>query len=313
MKMMASFPRVQSSELTQRLVRALRANLVASPGVEANLGTVVTEALENPGRLFRAMLVWRVLTSLGSEPELADSLACSVEYFHLASLLLDDLPCMDDATVRRGRPCPHLKHGDATVILASLALINRAYFLIWQSLAPLPIERRLAANECLERQLGLTGIVNGQALDLRFGEQSSSPRQTSKIALGKTVALFRLALEFPALVGGAANPVLLLLRRLCVYWGLFYQASDDLSDFAQGIEIRESTGRDVLLAHPNLLVTLGREAFDRRMNRLARLARQTVDQLNRLDAAWHFLSSAHENLVAVFEASARPPLLSRAS
>src|SRR5882724_8177096 len=133
METMAPFPCVQSSELTQRLVRALTANLVASSGVEAHLGAVVIGALDNPGRLFRAMLVWRVATGLGSELELADSLACSVEYFHLASLLLDDLPCMDDATMRRGRPCPQLKHGDATVILASLALINRAYFLIWQS------------------------------------------------------------------------------------------------------------------------------------------------------------------------------------
>jgi geranylgeranyl pyrophosphate synthase len=258
------------------------------------------------------MLVWRTVTGLGGPPALAEALACGVEYFHIASLLLDDLPCMDDATVRRGRPCPHLKHGDATVILAALGFINRAYALIWRDLAPLPLPLREAANACLDQQLGLAGIINGQALDLRFGERVQSTRATALVAMGKTVALFRLALEFPAIVGGATPRELSLVRRLSVAWGLFYQACDDLGDFAAGPDARESSGRDQLLSHPNLLLALGAGPFQRRLDRLARLAEVNIAALVEHRSGWHFLWEAHRDLQRTLEVPARLLLLARA-
>jgi geranylgeranyl diphosphate synthase type II len=297
--------------LASRLNEALARNFVVTAETEPNLRAVVTETLANPGHLFRAQLVWRTVTALGGNAAVADSLACGVEYFHIASFLLDDLPCMDDAKMRRGRPCPHLERGDATVILAALGFINRAYGLIWRDLAPLSLERRGAANLCLDEQLGLSGILNGQAHDLRFGQRAHSARKTSQIALGKTVALFRLALEFPAAVSGASMEEEKLLRRLSVAWGLFYQACDDLGDFSHGTNLRETPGRDALLVRPNLLLALGPEVFMRRLDRLARQAKASVAELIRLRPSWLFLEDAHRCLEDTLEVPDRLRLLAR--
>jgi geranylgeranyl pyrophosphate synthase len=280
-------------------------------GTEPHLAAVISSALAHPGRLFRATLVWRTLTGLGREPGFADSLACGVEYFHIASLLLDDLPCMDDATMRRGYPCPHLEHGDAAVILAALAFINRAYALIWGELAPLPLETRREANEFLDRELGLAGILNGQAQDLRFGERPPSAREASRIAVGKTVALFRLALGFPAIVAGAGSLEQKCLRRLCINWGLSYQAGNDFSDVASSQNGGGSASRDAALVRPNLLLALGPEAFNRRLNRLARQAAGNIDALIRINPAWFFLEEAQQALFAKADEPPRSGLFSR--
>jgi geranylgeranyl pyrophosphate synthase len=309
---MIALPHEPFPELGSRLAQVLTKHLTAGGGTEPHLAAVIAEALARPGRLFRAALVWQTLTGLGWEPVFADSLACGVEYFHVASLLLDDLPCMDDATTRRGFACPHLEHGDATVILAALAFINRAYALIWRELAPLPQEMRLEANEFLDRELGLAGILNGQARDLRFGERPTSAREASRIAVGKTVALFRLALGFPALVGGARPAELKYLNGLCVHWGLFYQACNDLDDVGSGPKLGDSAARDAALVRPNLLLVLGPEAFTRRLDHLVRQAASNIDALVRINPMWLFLREAQEALVSGADEPVRPAVYSQA-
>jgi len=298
-------------EQASRLASLLTQHLVAGGDTEPHLAAVIAESLSRPGRLFRATLVWRTLTGLGGEPALADSLACGVEYFHLASLLLDDLPCMDNATMRRGFPCPHLEHGDATVILASLAFINRAYALIWRELAPLPQETRLKANDFLDRELGVAGVLNGQARDLRYGEHSPTAREAARIAVGKTVALFRLALAFPALVGGANPAELKHINGLCVHWGLFYQACNDLNDVASGVQPGNSAARDAAMARPNLLLALGGEAFDRRLDRLERQAAKNIAALVSINPIWRFLRGAQDSLFSAVTEPIRQSLASR--
>ena len=310
---MIALAREPFPDLARRLEPIFARHLVTARGTERHLATVVAEALSHPGRLVRATLVWRTLTGLGRNTAFADSLACAVEYFHIASILLDDLPCMDDAALRRGRPCPHLEHGDATVILAALAFINRAYALIWRELAPLPLQARLEANDFLDRELGVGGILNGQARDLRFGEQPPSSREASRIAVGKTVALFRLALVFPALVAGASASELKLLDRLCVNWGLAYQARNDFDDVAPGPNGRDSASRDAALARPNLLLVLGIKAFSRRLHKLTRQASGDIEALVRLNSAWHFLRDTQDALFSFTADPTGPALFSPTS
>ncbi len=308
---MIVLPREPFPELSARLAQLLTLHLAAGGGTEPHLAAVIADALARPGRLFRAALVWQTLAGLGREPALADSLACGVEYFHLASLLLDDLPCMDNATMRRGFLCPHLEHGDATVILAALAFVNRAYALIWRGLAPLSQEMRLKANDFLDRELGLAGILNGQARDLRFGEHTPTAREAARVAVGKTVALFRLALGFPALVGGASPPELKYISGLCVHWGLFYQACNDLTDVASGVRPGNSAARDEAMARPNLLLALGVDAFDRRLDRLELQAAKNIDALVRINPLWRFLRGAQEALFSAANEPIRQAVYSR--
>ena len=200
------------------LAAALRDHAPLAPGLEPHLQAVLAEATAHPGRLFRAQLAYAAALSHGLAHATAARLAVAMEYFHLASLLLDDLPCMDDATERRGRPCPHLAHGEATVILAALALINRAYTLVGFVLPSFPPAYRLPAQACLDSCLGAAGLVGGQAADLRFHPGPGALREAGRIALRKTGALFHLAILLPAYLAAPSVAEFRHLKALCVYW-----------------------------------------------------------------------------------------------
>src|ERR1035441_3461153 len=143
-----------------------------------------------------------------------------LEYFHTASLLFDDLPCMDDAQERRGVPCAHVVFGQAGAILAALALINRAYALTWSAVARTPQRQQPQALAYLERRLGVGGLLNGQSLDLHYFGLPHTRQMTDRIAQGKTVSLIRLTLVLPAMLGQASSRDIHLLERIALCWGL---------------------------------------------------------------------------------------------
>lgn len=276
------------------LVAALRELAPVTPHMETHLEAAIHQATGEPGKLIRARLAWEAgrRHGLGEGPSL--QLACAIEYFHTASLLLDDLPCMDAAAVRRGLPCVHRIHGEATAILAALALINRAYALAGFAFAEQPAFVRLQAIACLDGCLGAAGLVGGQAADLRYGESPGGARAVARIAAAKTGALFWLAVYLPALPADADETERRELKRLCVYWGLAFQAPDDLGDVLHhGPEAGKSAGRDRALARPNLALELGVPGARARVDRLAALAGGAVARLVDRDVRWDYLASFH--------------------
>jgi geranylgeranyl pyrophosphate synthase len=283
------------------LLVALRELAPLSPRMEPHLETAITQATGEPGKLIRARLAFEASLAHGLGEREALQIACAVEYFHTASLLLDDLPCMDDATTRRGLPCVHTTHGEATAILASLALINRAYALAGFAFAELPLAIRLLATACLDGCLGVAGLVGGQAADLRYGETCGGARSVSKIAAAKTGALFWLAVYLPALAGGLeAEAERKDLKRICVYWGLAFQALDDLGDVLKSrAEAGKSTGRDRALTRPNLPLAIGVRATRERVERLGRLAGAAAERLAGRGPRWSHLQRFHEKQFAV--------------
>lgn len=283
------------------LLAALRELAPVSPRMEPHLEAAITQATGEPGKLIRARLALEASLAHGLGEREALQVACAVEYFHTASLLLDDLPCMDDATTRRGFPCAHATHGEATAILAALALINRAYALAGFAFAERPLANRLMATACLDGCLGAAGLVGGQAADLRFGETRGGARSVSKIAAAKTGALFWMAVFLPALAGGLDDESERKdLRRICVYWGLAFQALDDLGDVLKSrVETGKSTGRDRALARPNLALAIGVHATRERVARLGRLAGLAAERLAGRGARWSHLQRFHEEQFAV--------------
>ncbi len=262
--------------------------------MQRSLRLAILGALGNPGGLFRAQLAHGAMVAVGFSPELAEKFACSIEYFHIASLLLDDLPCMDDSRERRGRICLHLLHGEPTAILGSLALITRAYALLGEVSTRMPARRQTEAHRFLDRCLGSAGIVNGQAQDLAY--RPGGRREVLKIALGKTAPLIRLALGFPALAANLPPRQRLLLHRLSIYWGLLYQGIDDIQDASEPVALgRTVSGRDARLRRPNLLLAAGREATAATLVRLSALAQQTADRLAR-DRRLGFLHAVQQSV-----------------
>ena len=197
----------------QSLQGLLRRNAPVGPNTAGKLAKCLTAALGNPGSLFRAELAFRSACAHALGRPRAEAIACAVEYFHVASLLLDDLPMMDDSMERRGQICPHLLFGEGTAVLAVLALITRAYGLLGEAIATSPVENQRAAHALIERCLGILGIVNGQALDLEFRDGARSPTGPKHIALQKTAPLIELALALPAILTGAGAREVRNLRR----------------------------------------------------------------------------------------------------
>ena len=130
--------------------------------IEPHFEDALRHVLENPGNLVRPRIVLQMALAHDLSVARAKDLAIALEYFHTSSLLFDDLPCMDNALSRRGAPCVHLGFGEAGAILSALALINRAYALIWRAASESPQSRQSRALTYIERRLGVEGILDGR-------------------------------------------------------------------------------------------------------------------------------------------------------
>lgn len=253
--------------------------------------------LGSPGSLVRPRIVYQVAITYAVKPQNARDLAIALEYFHTASLLFDDLPCMDNAVQRRGVPCVHIKAGDSGAILAALALINRAYALTWRAVTGSPSDISSEALTYLENRLGVEGLLNGQSLDLHYATLPHDRETTERIARGKTVSLIQLALVLPAMLGGAPARDLHRLERIALLWGLSYQIVDDLKDVHQSDEASGKTGaRDFLLDRPNIATAIGTPAAIARLTRLIDLGDKTLDRLLVSRPALLFLRNLRNDL-----------------
>jgi len=202
------------------------------------LPAAVREALLSPGKRVRPALVVLAGDLFGApRAKLVDG-GAAIEMLHAASLVLDDLPSMDDATTRRGRPALHRVHGEAVAILASVTLIVRAFGLLADAGLHPRRERGLPPGTALDLvwrladASGLAGLASGQALDLVTGGGDATFDRLETIHARKTGALFVASAEFGAVVGGAREKELAALRSYARNVGLAFQIVDDLLEAA---------------------------------------------------------------------------------
>ncbi len=293
--------------LRAQLHVAFERGLPVTSETEQHLAGAIRETLRHAGSMVRAELAYRIAESYGQSRDRAENLAIAIEYFHTASLLFDDLPSMDDAAERRGAPCVHHLFGEGAAILAALAIVNRAYALVWKSVAGLPSELQQRGLAYLEQNLGVAGLLNGQCQDLHYSELPGNARSPYRIALGKTVSLIRISLVLPAILGGASAAEVRRLESLAVFWGLSYQALDDLKDVLfPGGETGKTGARDAQLNRPNHALVEGVPgAFDR-ASRLMRLGSRVIVVLTRRRSSLAFLRDSHRRfeseMSALFEA-----------
>jgi geranylgeranyl diphosphate synthase, type II len=279
------------------LQESFRASLPLPTLLDPGFKDALRHVLSNPGSMVRPRMVHRVGSAYHLDPESAHNVAIALEYFHTASLIFDDLPCMDNALERRGAPCVHVEFGEATAILSALALINRAYALIWRAVAACPQDSQRHITTYIEKRLGVEGLLNGQSLDLHYSTLPHTRETTERIARGKTVSLIRLTLVVPAMLGGAPAREIQLLERIAVCWGLGYQAIDDLKDVLQSTsETGKTAARDELLDRPNIASAVGVCAAVERLERLLRVGDLTLHRLLVHRPALSFLSKLRADL-----------------
>jgi len=205
-------------------------------GEKSRLRDACEYALMTGGKRLRPILVLMIADAIGLGFDAMPS-ALSVEFFHTASLIADDLPCMDDDDERRSRPSLHKAFGEGASILASYTLIAEGYGGIYengQKMKEMAAGADAAALLCLEaatRCAGINGATNGQFLDLN--PPDSSLETIRKIIYQKTVTLFEITFIFGWLFGGG-NPASLEAVKQCAYHlGMAFQIADDLEDHLQ--------------------------------------------------------------------------------
>lgn len=229
-------------EERRALVEAALRRLTAR-GRAIEVTAAIEDSLFAPAKRIRPILSLLVAEVLRGDPAPVLPAACSIEMVHTASLILDDLPAMDDARTRRGRPACHVVHGEATAVLAAFALLNRAFEILaegWPG-GPAAEQRASVATE-LARAVGVDGMIAGQAKDLAMTDRVIDFETLEFIHSRKTGALFIASAALGALAAGAGERERAAVCAYAKNLGLAFQIVDDLIDAIGGAE---EAGKDV--------------------------------------------------------------------
>lgn len=185
------------------------------------------------GKRVRAVLCLASCTLCGAEIHNAIEPACAVEMLHAYSLIHDDLPCMDDDDMRRGKPSCHKQFGEATALLAGDGLLTYAF----ETLAGM--QDAQAGLECvrtLSRAAGFAGMIRGQELDLAAENREITLSELAEVHAHKTGALIRAAARMGAVAAGADSAQMAALDAYAAEVGLVFQIVDDILDCTSNTE-----------------------------------------------------------------------------
>lgn len=194
-------------------------------------GTVVAKAmtytLEAPSKRVRPVLTLLAAELCGGSAARAVTAAAAMELVHTSSLILDDLPSMDDAALRRGRAANHVAFGEAVAILAAFGLLNHAYGALARAYEP-PLAATLAA--LVSEAVGSRGLIGGQAIDLLATEKEIDFDLLERIHREKTGALFNASAVAGALTAAGDASAIAALSAFAKNLGLAFQIVDDVLD-----------------------------------------------------------------------------------
>ena len=209
----------------QTLVNAELDRLIPNDGttVSRSMGYTVRAS----SKRVRPVLTLLAAELCGGTVIRAISVAASMELVHASSLILDDLPSMDNAPLRRGQKANHLEFGEAIAILAAFGLLNLAYGALARAYEP-AVSARLTT--ILSEAVGAGGLIGGQAIDLLATDQQISFETLERIHRGKTGALFSASAMAGGIVSGASADVVRSLSAYAKNLGLAFQIIDDLLD-----------------------------------------------------------------------------------
>lgn len=202
-------------------------------------------ALLARGKRFRPLLCIFIAKGGQYEGAAALDVGCVTEMVHAASLILDDLPCMDDADLRRNQPSTHIAFDESTAILTATALLNRAFGLI-SRLEELGADKRIELVDMLSYAVGSKGLIAGQMADLANTDARATIAEIERLNTLKTGALFDFAVESAAVIADMSGTQRAALKDFSHHLGLAFQLMDDVKDtvMSEG-EAEKSVGRDV--------------------------------------------------------------------
>lgn len=272
--------------LSARADTALARFLPPSEQPPAELHRAMRYAVLGGGKRLRPLLVYATGAAFGATPERLDAAAAAVEIIHAYSLVHDDLPAMDDDSLRRGRPTCHIAFGEAMAILAGDALQALAFEVLANDAAlDVDAATRLEMLRTLGSACGSHGMAGGQAFDLAAVGQHLTPAELERMHVHKTGALIRASVRLGALAAGCTDAATLAALETyghCI--GLAFQVRDDLLDIEADTEqLGKTAGKDLAANKPTYPAILGIEASRAELASLTARALRALDGLQARD------------------------------
>ena len=243
---------------------------------QARLAEAMRYSLLAGGKRIRPMLVLEFCRISGGDVQAALPTACAVEMLHTYSLIHDDLPCMDNDDLRRGRPTNHVVYGECTATLAGDALQAEAFGTILRSgLSP---ERKAACAELLAGAVGLDGMCGGQYLDMLGEGKKLSAAELDEINSRKTGALLVAACQMGVAAAGGEEKMLEAAGHFGAALGMAFQIRDDMLDvLSTADELGKPIGSDAQENKNTYMVLYGREECERIVKKLTDFAKTVLN------------------------------------
>ncbi|MCW7539148.1 polyprenyl synthetase family protein [Aquabacterium sp. A7-Y] len=270
----ADFDRWAQGELA-RVESALMAWVPVDAPV--GLGEAMRYGVLDGGKRLRPLLVLAAAQSVEGHADAALRAACAVELIHAYSLVHDDMPCMDNDVLRRGKPTVHVKYGEARAMLVGDAMQALAFEVLTPE--PQQVPPALQARLCglLARAAGHEGMAGGQAIDLASVGRSLSEAELRDMHRRKTGALLRASVQMGAACGQSSSQAWEALSDYGWSLGLAFQVIDDILDVTQESEtLGKTAGKDADNQKPTYVSVLGLDAARRYAGELRERAQDAL-------------------------------------
>jgi farnesyl diphosphate synthase len=265
--------RAALKDAAQRVDQTLDAVIPKPAGLHARVAEAMRYAIFAGGKRLRPFLTLSSAALFKAPEPRALRVAAAIEALHTYSLVHDDLPCMDDDDLRRGRPTTHRQFDEATAVLAGDALLTLAFGVLSDPATHPSGEIRAQLVTALARAGGSEGMIGGQMIDLLAPENRYREAEIIQLQALKTGALFEFACESGAILAGAGEDDCRRLRDFARGFGLAFQIADDLIDtLGTAEEAGKAVGKDADQGKATLVSLLGVEAARAEAGRLARQA-----------------------------------------
>lgn len=285
-------------QVLDRVESALDHYLPAADVLPAPLHDAMRYAVMGGGKRVRPLLCHAAGELTNATPEALDAAACALEMIHVYSLVHDDMPCMDDDDMRRGKPTVHVKYDEPTALLVGDALQSQAFVALTSDV--LSAQRQASLVRELALASGSIGMAGGQAIDLASVGHSLTREQLETMHRLKTGALLRAAVRMGALAGETpSEQSLAALDKYAAAVGLAFQVVDDILDVtADSATLGKTAGKDAKDGKPTYVSIIGLDAsralaaqlrsdahqalapFGARAQRLAELADLVVNRVS---------------------------------
>lgn len=280
--------------LTDKINAYLESVLPASDQSEKGLEQAMRYSLLAGGKRIRPLLALLFAEQLGADADLILPAACAIEMVHTYSLIHDDLPCMDNDTLRRGKPTNHVVYGECTATLAGDALQALAFSQILSS--ELPAERAVECARILADAAGCGGMCLGQYLDMLGEGKNLTAEELDRINNCKTGALLACACQLGVAAAGGNEAQKKAAEQFGYRLGLAFQIRDDILDvISTDAELGKTVGSDADENKNTYMVLLGRKACEKEVSRLTDEAVAVLQQTFEDPAELVALARALEN------------------